>query len=66
MLSFTGKILTKTCGTVNDFCPKTDTRITQQELEKVNTGILFGKVANNYFDPMHSRKRSATIVSNCR
>jgi len=49
------KIPIKTCGTVNIFSARRRT-ISQQKLEKKNSGPFSAIVANNRYDRTHSRK----------
>jgi len=40
--------------------------MTGQEMKQMNNKLLSGKVAHDCFDRMHSRKRTAMVMSNGR
>jgi len=65
-LSYEDKILIKTCGNLKDFPPDDPSRNTLTKMEKTNVGRHFAKVAHNQFDRAHCRKRSATVIAECR
>ena len=54
------KSWSKTCENVKDFLPEDWQKIL---FKKMNIRWLSAKVANNWFDRTHSRKRSSTVVS---
>jgi len=65
MMSFEDNIFIKTYGNLSDFTPE-DLRNSLTKNEKTLIGWLSAKVAHNQINQMHGRKRSATVIPNCR
>jgi len=66
MLSSENKKLTQTCWNLKYFLSEDSSRNSLPKIEKINSGRLSAKVVHNQIDRTHCKKRSATVIQNCR